>query len=311
MSETDNRLLALATVVTASVLFTSIIKTNEVIASTAKPVNNQVALNTSIENTDFSNLKDRRKYQTIIKQAIDTNLADGSMGEIIQQVARQFLGSEYKAGLLDKSDYETLIISLKQFDCLLFIETVLAIADNINQQKYGYQAYSEGVENRRYWNGKMNGYCSRLHYFSDWIEDNQRRGNIQNITRQLGGVDTIKKLNFMTSHRHSYPNLVKSDANFKCITSVEASLSDRFSYIPTKNIKQTYAKLQPGDIVGVATNIAGLDFTHTGFVYRQLNGKIGLIHASPAGKVVIAPDLQTYVSKVNNAIGIVVSRANK
>ncbi len=233
------------------------------------------------------------------------------MSKIVQQVAQQFLGSEYKAGLLDKSPHETLIISLQQFDCLLFIETVLAIANNISQKKYGYQAFSSSVENQRYWNGKMNGYCSRLHYFSDWIEDNKRRGNIENITEQLGGVDTIKKLNFMTTHRSSYPNLVKSDANFKCITSVEASFSDKFNYIPTKDIRQTYSSLQPGDIVGVATNIAGLDFTHTGFVYRQPDGKIGLIHASPAGKVVIAQDLQTYISKVPNAIGIVVSRANK
>ena len=122
-------------------------------------------------------------------------------------------------------------------------------------------------------------------------------------------MDTVKKLDFMTTHRSSYPNLSKSDANFKCITSVEESLSDNFNYIPTKNIKQTYARLQPGDIVGVATNIKGLDFTHTGFVYRQPNGKVGLIHASPAGKVVISQDLQSYVGNVKNAIGIVVTRA--
>ena len=306
-----NKLLKSTTIIIALLLASSIVNThNKVIASTAKPNKNRLALDTSLKSTDFPDLKDRQKYQNIIERVTKSDLANASIGEVVQQVAQQFLGSEYKAGLLDKSPYETLIISLEQFDCLLFIETVLAIADNINNRKYGYQAFSERIENQRYWNGKMNGYCSRLHYFSDWIEDNQRRGNIKNITSQLGGVDTVKKLNFMTTHRSSYPNLVKSDANFKCITSVEASLSDRFNYIPTKNINRVYSQLQPGDIVGVATNIAGLDFTHTGFVYRQPNGKIGLIHASPAGKVVIAPDLQTYVSKVSNAIGIVVSRAN-
>ena len=304
-----NKLLKFTTVV-ALLLANSLVNThNKVVASTAKPIKNRLAIDTSLTSADFPNLKDSQKYKNVIR-ATKNNLANASMGEVVQQVARHFLGSEYQAGLLDKSPYETLIISLGQFDCLLFIETVLAIADNINNQKYGYQAFSERIENQRYWNGKMNGYCSRLHYFSDWIEDNQRRGNVKNITQQLGGVDTVKKLNFMTTHRSSYPNLLKSDANFKCITSVEASLSDRFNYIPTKNINRVYSQLQPGDIVGVATNIAGLDFTHTGFVYRQPNGKIGLIHASPAGKVVIAPDLQTYVSKVSNAIGIVVSRAN-
>jgi len=269
----------------------------------------EIAADASHNNLDFPNPIDSKKYQDIIQFATANSFNQTSMGNIVQQVAHQLLGSEYKAGLLDRSAQETLIISLQQFDCLLFIETVMAIANNINQKDYSYQAFSQEVENQRYWNGKMNGYCSRLHYFFDWIEDNQRRGNVQNITQQLGGVDTVKKLNFMTTHRSSYPNLSKSDANFKCITSVEESLSDNFNYIPTKNIKQTYARLQPGDIVGVATNIKGLDFTHTGFVYRQPNGRVGLIHASPAGKVVISQDLQSYIGNVQNAIGIVVTRA--
>lgn len=258
----------------------------------------------------FPSLEDQKKYQSIVHNASASNLGEAEMGKIVQQVAKEFLGAKYTAGLLDRSMYETLIISLQEFDCLLFIETVLAIANNIKQQTYSYQAFSQGVENQRYWNGKMNGYCSRLHYFSDWIEDNQRRGNVQNITKKLGGIDTVKKLNFMTAHRDSYPNLVRSDANFECIASVEASLSDKFNYIPTHKIGQAYSQLRSGDVVGVATDIPGLDFTHTGFVYHQSDGKIGLIHASPAGEVVIAQDLQTYVSKVDRAIGIVVSRPN-
>ena len=254
---------------------------------------------------------DDAKYKQIIDRAKKHNLSQASMGKIVQIVAQQFLDAEYKAGLLDRSTQETLFISLKQFDCLLFVETVLAIADNISQQKYSQEDFTLNIENRRYWNGKMNGYCSRLHYFSDWIEDNQIRGNVENITQKLGGIDTTKKLNFMTTHRSSYPNLVKSDLNFKCIAGVEATLSTNFNYIPTKNIQLIYSQLQPGDIVGVATNIAGLDFTHTGFVYRHSDGSIGLIHASPAGKVTIAKDLQKYVANVQNAIGIVVSRASE
>ena len=255
--------------------------------------------------SDFHDPKDSKIYQTIIDRV--SQLPQPSKGELVQTVARQFLGAEYQAGLLDRSPQETLVISLQQFDCLLFVETVLAIASNIAKEQYSYRAFTEEIEDRRYWNGKMNSYCSRLHYFSDWIEDNQRRNNVRNITSSLGGIYTIKKLNFMTTHRSSYPNLAR-EANFKCIARVEDSLSSRFNYIPTENIRQVYSQLQPGDIIGVATNIAGLDFTHTGFVYHRPNG-IGLIHASPAGKVVIAADLQNYVANVKNAIGIVVTRA--
>jgi len=255
--------------------------------------------------------EDGRIYRRIVNDADRHSLPQESMGKIMQTVAEQFLGSEYRAGLLDQEAQETLVISLKQFDCFLFVETVLAIASNIKQQDYNYQAFTHKIEDQRYWQGKMNGYCSRLHYFSDWIDDNAKRGNIQNITQQLGGIDTVKKINFMTTHRSSYPNLAQGDLNFQCIARVEDSLSQNFNYIPTKNIRQTYSQLQPGDLIGVATDIPGLDFTHTGLVFQQPNGDMGLIHASPAGKVVIAQDLQTYISKVENAIGIVVTRAQE
>jgi hypothetical protein len=255
--------------------------------------------------------EDGRIYRRIVSDADRHNLPQESMGKIMQTVAEQFLGSEYRAGLLDQEAQETLVISLKQFDCLLFVETVLAIANNIKQQDYNYQAFTHKIEDQRYWQGKMNGYCSRLHYFSDWIDDNSKRGNVENITPQLGGIDTVKKINFMTTHRSSYPNLAQGDLNFQCIARVEDSLPQIFNYIPTKNIRQAYSQLQPGDMIGVATDIRGLDFTHTGLVFQQPNGDMGLIHASPAGKVVIAQDLQTYVAKVENAIGIVVTRAKE
>jgi Protein of unknown function (DUF1460) len=255
--------------------------------------------------------EDGRIYRRIVSDADRHDLPQESMGKIMQTVAEQFLGSEYRAGLLDQEAQETLVISLKQFDCFLFVETVLAIANNIKQQDYNYQAFTHKIEDQRYWQGKMNGYCSRLHYFSDWIDDNSKRGNVENITPQLGGIDTVKKINFMTTHRSSYPNLAQGDLNFQCIARVEDSLPQTFNYIPTKNIRQAYSQLQSGDMIGVATDIRGLDFTHTGLVFQQPNGDMGLIHASPAGKVVIAQDLQTYVSKVENAIGIVVTRAKE
>ena len=35
---------------------------------------------------------------------------------------------------------------------------------------------------------------------------------------------------------------------------------------------------------------------------------MGFIHASPAGQVTIARDLETYISKVDRAIGILIAR---
>lgn len=112
----------------------------------------------------------------------------------------------------------------------------------------------------------------------------------------------------MSQHRQSYPHL-SDDATYRCMVEREGKLNGvTTDYIPTNQIRRAYAQLQPGDIVAIATNIPGLDVTHTGLVYRHPNGKIGLIHASPIGQVTVSPDLHRYVSKVENAIGILVAR---
>ncbi len=248
------------------------------------------------------------RFQRIMQYASTQKSHQRPMGEIMQAIAQQFLGTAYKAGLLDQSKEETLVVTLKQFDCVLFLETVLAIARGVAVQDYSYPTFVNHIRDQRYWNGQMKGYCSRLHYFSEWIVDNEKRGTVQNIGQELGGVPLNKKLNFMSAHRQSYPRL-SDDATYQCIGQMEAKLDGvTLDYIPTNQIRRVYAQLQPGDIVAVATDISGLDVTHTGLVYRYPDGKIGFIHASPIGQVTIARDLHRYISKVDNAIGILVAR---
>ncbi|HEY9727971.1 MAG TPA: N-acetylmuramoyl-L-alanine amidase-like domain-containing protein [Chroococcales cyanobacterium] len=258
---------------------------------------------------DIPPTKDGERFKRVMQYAVAQNLHQRQMGEIVQAIANQFLGAAYKANLLDQSQEETLVVTLNQFDCVLFVETVLAIARGVAVQDYSYPTFVNHLRDQRYRDGQMNGYCSRLHYFVDWISDNQKRGTVQNLAQQLGGVSLHKTLNFMTTHRQSSPQLVSDNANFQCIVQQEAQL-DRLTidYIPTNQIRHLYSQLQPGDIIAVATNIPGLDVTHTGLVYRQPNGTIGFIHASPAGQVTIARDLERYISRVNRAIGILVAR---
>ena len=73
---------------------------------------------------DLPNTTDGKIFQKIINYGTAKYLERQSMGTIVQTVAHQLLNAEYKAGLLDRSVQETLVISLQQFDCLLFIENV-------------------------------------------------------------------------------------------------------------------------------------------------------------------------------------------
>src|SRR4028119_1853229 len=108
-----------------------------------------------------------KRFQQITEYATVEKLHQRPMEEILQAIAKQFQGTAYKAGLLDQSKEETLVVSLNKFDCVLFVETVLAIARGVAVQNYSYQTFVNHIHDQRYWNGQMNGYCSRLHYFSD------------------------------------------------------------------------------------------------------------------------------------------------
>jgi Protein of unknown function (DUF1460) len=260
---------------------------------------------------DSSQTEDERIFKNILQYASDRQLDRTDRGKIVREVARQFLGKPYQSGLLDSFNRETLIVSLQKFDCFSLVETVLAIASNIASQENNYQTFTNNLIEERYHNGKINGYCSRLHYFSAWLSENQLRGNLENITISLGGIKLDKKLNFMSNHRQSYHqlNIKNNNKNYRCILQMEANLKSlEINYIPQKSIKNIYSQLRSGDIIGITTSIDGLDVTHVGFVDRDRLGKVRFLHASPAGKVTIAADLSRYVSRVPKAIGIIVAR---
>lgn len=253
----------------------------------------------------------RNRFNQLIEYARSQKLYQRPIGEIIQAIAEQFLGTPYISGLLDKSPEEKLIISFEGFDCVLFVETVLAIARSVAIQDYTYSTFANNILNQRYRHGKINGYCSRLHYFSDWIYDNHKRGNVTNITPKLGGIPLLKTFNFMSNHRENYPLLASNDANYQCLRSREAELEKiQFYYLPKNKIYTLYSHLKPGDIVATTTDIKGLDVTHTGFIYYYQPGGIGFIHASPSRGVTISRDLQNYLDNVEGVTGIIVARPN-
>ncbi|MEE3715418.1 N-acetylmuramoyl-L-alanine amidase-like domain-containing protein [Tumidithrix elongata RA019] len=270
-----------------------------------------IALPNSANQVKTHEITNEAKFDRVMQYAIAQKLHQRPMSEIMQAIATQFLDTPYQAGILDRLPQEELVVRLDGFDCVLFIETVLAMARGIAQQDYSHTTFVHQIESLRYRNGQLDGYCSRLHYFSEWISDNQTRSLVKDLTPMLSDVTLPQTLDFMSQHRDRYPQLAKDERTFECIKAQEARLTSlRMYYIPSKQVKDAYDKMQPGDIVAIATKIKGLDVTHTGLVYRSPEGKIGLIHASPSGKVKISPDLQTYVLGVKEQAGIMLIRPN-
>ena len=248
------------------------------------------------------------QFEALMTEARAGGWHANDLGEIMTQVGLWFEGQPYVAGSLDESAYEQLVIKLDGFDCVTFVESVLALSRTIEAEAYSYAGFVDHMQAQRYRDGKLDGYCSRLHYFSEWILDNEQRGRVRNVTQEIGGVLLDKQLNFMSGHRDSYAPL-KDDSLYAGIVAMEANLQALQMYhIPQAAIATTYPALQGGDIVALATDIGGLDVTHTGLVFKHENGQAGLLHASTARGVVVSPDLQAYVENNKRQIGIVIAR---
>jgi hypothetical protein len=253
---------------------------------------------------------DRKEFNYILGQAKSGKLPQANFGELVQAIATEFRGYAYEADSLDQTEPETLKISLKKFDCVLFIEAVLGLAQTISTQTDRPEAqFIQTMQSQRYRNGAINGYCSRLHYFSDWILTNQKQGLVRDLGDELGGIPFNQPLNFISQNWQKYPRLKANPANRQCINAMEQQLGTvTLRYVPTDRIHQIYSQLQSGDIVAVATRIPGLDVTHTGLVHRQ-NDQVGLIHAAPNVGVIVSADLQTYIERLGpDVIGIMVAR---
>lgn len=246
-------------------------------------------------------------FEGVMTRARTEALHTRPYGEIVQAVGESLVGTRYQDGLLDVGLEEKLVVDLTAFDCVLYVENVLALARGIAREDYSLATYITNLEDLRYRNGALDGYCSRLHYFTDWIFDNSSRDHMVNLTQEIGGEALPKTLDFMTSHRDSYARLV-DDSTYACIVGMEEAIRGReLFYVPQDRIESVYGQLEAGDVIATATHIGGLDVTHTGFVHRTENG-VGFLHASSTGEVKVAADLASYIRENDIQIGIIVAR---
>ena len=236
-------------------------------------------------------------------------LDEEEMGNTVVSVGKTFVGSPYVAKTLEINNEESLIVNLREFDCTTYVENVMAFSLLVSKEEDNINAFTSVLQNIRYRDGEVNGYPSRLHYFTDWIADNQKKGLVRDITSEIGGEVLDKEINFMSTHRDLYPMLV-SDSNVKQIAKTESELSGkRLYFLPKENVADTEHLIQNGDIIALATSIKGLDVTHTGFAILDKDGRIHLLHASSSGQVEITEKpLAEYLKNVKSNIGIIVAR---
>jgi len=237
------------------------------------------------------------------------SLRDRPVGEIVVAMGTSFIGTPYVAHTLEQPGEEHLVVNLRGLDCVTFVETTLALARCIKLGHADSASFRNQLQLIRYRGGKIDGYASRLHYFSDWIDDNEEKKVVRNMTATMGGAAYEKKITFMSSHPASYAPLANPDV-LSGITAVESALNGRsHAYLQKSRLAGLEGTIEGGDILGITTSVEGLDIVHTGIAVRA-NGVLKYLHAPLSqGRVQITQkSLGEYLAMHPTQTGVMVAR---
>jgi hypothetical protein len=253
--------------------------------------------------------QDRNVFEKLIRFLDDKKMSKESPDRLVLGIGKFFPETHYGVGTLETKGTEHLVINLRELDCVTFVENVVALAWVVTSRKKSFEAFRRMLQKIRYRQGRLQGYTSRLHYFSDWIYDNEKKGIIRDITEEIGGRPSRKAVTFMTAHADLYPPL-KNEITFQKMKSIERSISRRsLFFIPKKALMRVENRIQEGDLLAITTNTEGLDVHHVGFAARVKN-RVHLLHASSAeGRVVLSPrTLYRYLMESKARSGVMVAR---
>lgn len=253
-------------------------------------------------------VKDIEIFNRIVSQ--NSNLKDKNMNEVMAETGQILIGTPYTAHTLESNNgNEQLTINLRELDCVTFVENALALSYCIKEGKNRIEDFADVIEHIRYRNGRVTNYTSRLHYATEWLIDNKKKGVIKDVSVDLGGVIDKRPVNFMSTHTDAYQAFAVDTSLIGKMAQIEkaVSLHERI-YVPKNNIKDIEKQIESGDILMLTTTIEGLDVSHFGMALQQ-NNRLHLLHASPGkGVVVSKKPLHDYMAEKKLLSGIIVCK---
>ena len=244
-----------------------------------------------------------------------------SMAEGVVAVGKTFIGNPYPKSNVESSKKpdgpvvlqpigkEVLVINLKKFDCVTFVESMVSLVETQMSAKPSYNVFKDKITHIRYRNGAID-YAARLHYYSDWLYENEKRGILTNITKEIGGEIFNKAVFYMSYKRDTLYGNMADPTTFNTIKNIEEAITKREKwYIPKERVADIESKLKDGDIIGITNVMDGMDMAHTGLVVWQ-NGRAYMLHASSQFRQVIMTDvpLVDYLLRNKGQSGIMVGR---
>ena len=252
----------------------------------------------------------------VIKLLNDAKKQPESTNYIIY-FARKLKGILYVAHTLEINKKEKLVINLRQLDCTTYVENVVALSMCMSEKKYTVKSFCDNLKKIRYRDDSRPHYTQRLHYFTDWIENNTKKGICKEIQSPAPPFTNTQRINvfYMSENPSKYKMLKENPKYIPTIRKTEQNINQKtYKYIPKTEVKNTNTvrrTIQDGDIIATTTSLKGLDIQHIGFAIWHKDGLHMLNASSLHHKVVEEPmTLYNYLQKQKTMTGIRIIRLN-
>jgi hypothetical protein len=288
------------------IIFTLLILTALSLSAQSKKVKEAVVKKLSHQEVFTSKMK-------MAKQA--------TMAKSVVEFGMSFLNSVYPKSHIDTSrrsdgtvklqpiSQEVLVVNLRLFDCVTFVESMISLSQTHRVANPTFDVFKEKLKHLRYRNGRID-YAARLHYFSDWLFENEKQGIIKQITKDLEGEIYPKKVFYMSYKKDTMYGNMADPLTYETIKNVENDITTREKiYIPKNKVAAMQHLLKDGDIIGITNKTDGMDMAHAGIIVR-VDGQAHLMHASSQYRKVIITEgpLSDYLLKNKMQTGIMVAR---
>jgi hypothetical protein len=222
-------------------------------------------------------LNRRRVDQLLYETKVET-----STGSRIDLLSRHFLGRPYQSNPLigSAAEAEVFVASLDGFDCVTYIETVLALARSSNADEF-----IEWLRKIRYEESRVQ-WERRNHYMTGWIRNNVREGIVRPLTTSAVPIVSRERVLDLLPGLPARRTRVKS--------------------IPKKSVPRLAGHLQSGDLIFFASTRKHLDIFHVGIIVRDSKALL-MRHASRSRGKVVEQELSDFL-RANRMTGVIVVR---
>jgi cell wall-associated NlpC family hydrolase len=197
-------------------------------------------------------------------------------------LSRHFLGQPYKSNpLIGTADTaEVFTASLDGFDCVTYIETIVALvrASNVDN-------FTGWLRKIRYEQGRVQ-WKRRNHYMTIWIRNNIRDGIVRPVSMPAASMLSRERV------LNVVPGLAAQQTRVKCV--------------PKAAVPRLEPRLQSGDLIFFVSTRKNLDVFHAGILVRD-GKRVLMRHASRRQGFVVEQPLSEFL-KENRMAGVIVVR---